>query len=212
MRNVDAAYGMLCDRGPGLSSISNNHGWQSSLKAISTPSLDRKVMMEVSSSVPPLTDMLSVETIARQAKETLAGDIHRLVKQGISPNVDVWTPFLVHLPPFDTPDHLLEKITPFYESLFMVAGQGENLCRMGFLCQGQLMAGLHKNAIGFTLVRFETPKKRRFTDLCVICLRLAVTRNRLEGRPHVVYTGMRPFHVCNFKYERNGVIVETTQS
>jgi hypothetical protein len=179
---------------------------EGSLRAISSPSLDHtQVIISTPSSaggsLPPELKLNRVKPFV----DTLRNDVARAVSAGSWENVDIWTPDVVSIPPLWSAV-VNEEVTREMELFAMKrCGPDQRPCRMGRLCQGFTLATLNTDARGFCLPAFEL-RGVRFTNLCIVCLRLAVTLNLEEGHSHLPFKGFRRFRVTEFRYERDALV------
>ena len=141
-----------------------------------------KEMAWMAASSPKIVSMdVGAKNVVVRARDSLAGDLQRLVKRAAQRAQ--WDPTLVYIPPVDVADP--EELPVDYVS------PGTAPCRMGLFCQG------HVIGMG-TLPILVTPRGKSFADLCLHCLRLAVTRNAARGHPHTVLKNLKPFRLTEF--------------
>lgn len=164
------------------------------------PSLD--VTKTVVAPEAAAADMgLGREAEERHYRETLAGDVKRAMGRGTSTNTDVWSPWIAYAIPKTTHEPCFKE----YEESFMQPRPEFPPCRLGRLCQGHTLTTLLPAPCGgFTLPVFKTLKGTTFSGLCVLCLKVAWTRDVHEGRAWQPVKGMRPFKLTELEYGAYG--------
>ncbi len=164
------------------------------------PSLDTTALVILP---PDAVRPLVVERGAEEKhyRETLAGDVKRAVNRGSSANVEMWSPDIAYALPKNT-----QAITfPEYEEAGMRARADAPPCRLGRLCQGRTLSSLLPHPCGtFVLPLFTAHTGATFSGLCILCLRLAWTRDVIEGRPWQPMKDMQPFAVSKLRYGEHG--------
>ena len=141
--------------------------------------------------------------LLKQLRETLIGDIERLVKLGQSEYISNWDHSFVYV--HRHVRHIEHIPMDYILSKMRKPLPGEEPCRLGQLCQGNMLCRVKRNLlpeIGFTLPVFWTPMGQKFSSLCVLCIWLHMTKAYLDCKPHKLWTPyVESFKVTRFEYD-----------
>jgi len=146
----------------------------------------------------------TVKNSVKLACASLSGDIIRVSNRGARGIVECWDPDIIVFPALSDPAP--DTWPREYELAWMrPCGPDEPACAQGPFCQGfQLATVLPPPQSGcFALPVFVSPAQKSYWGACILCARLAHTRNGAQARP---WAHDRPFRITELEYSDGRIV------